>query len=279
VNIQPGQATSSPQQNYDKKIKKNRFQNFQRDVLFSPYFRGLRDGSRTEKLKGTSVTTITHIYPPSLAYSKKYDRFIVEKSTPRENHLVAYRTPAEWRDLTDWMKIYYYQCAASHEGTSYSFTLNLSPEIEAKARKQKSAAAWLLKRIKYELRKLLPSEDQMLAFVLEQKNAKERLHLHGVIVTADPVKVRAAMRLAAGEWERVRQHQAHTHASPDEGWAGYIMKDNALNKNGCFSSLRGFKGEPMACTRELGALAKDIYSRDRRVTLQLLKLEGFGVVH
>lgn len=279
MNIQPGQATSSPQQNYDKKIKKNRFQNFQRDVLFSPYFRGLRDGSLTEKLKGTSVTTITHIYPPSIAYSKRYDRFIAEKSTPRESHMVASRTPADWRDLTDWMKFYYYQCAAAHMGTGYAFTLNLSPKVEANARKQKSAAAWLLKRIKYQLGKHLPFEDQRLAFVLEQKKVKERLHLHGVIVTADPVKARAAMRLAAGEWERVRQHQAHTHASPDEGWASYIMKDNPLNRNGFFASLRGFSGEPLACTQSLGWLSKCMYGRDRRAVLELFAIGGIGVVH
>jgi hypothetical protein len=64
-------------------------------------------------------------------------------------------------------------------------------------------------------------------FVSEEDAITRRLHLHGElrIEAGEAALARKALRLAGGEWEDVRQYQAHTESDPDTGWAGYMSKE------------------------------------------------------
>jgi hypothetical protein len=63
-------------------------------------------------------------------------------------------------------------------------------------------------------------------FLVGEDSNDRRLHLHGVVAATEeeaPI-VRAALRRAAGEWSRTRQHQAHAQPLQDDGWATYLGK-------------------------------------------------------
>lgn len=258
----------------DKKGNGRRFANYQRDALFFPEFRAIREAAYAVAGEGTSVTTSiphsplspisTYTPPPT---SSRFIRFVGSKSNPKESHLVAARRPAMWRDLTPWMQAYYRHHAGYALGPVYGFSLNLDPQIEQKAREQSSAAVWLQKRIARELRRLVPGEAPTFWFVIEQISRYRHLHVHGEIVTNDDTLSRRALRLAGGEWERVRQHQAHTTVNPDDGWIGYSFKDLAYNSNGLFAAGRHFSGEPVASTLNLTRLASQLYDQDRMKVL------------
>ena len=200
-----------------------------------------------------------------------FEKFIASKTTARESQMIASRTPALWRDLTPWMQMLYRHFAAGQLGTLYNLTLNLDVRIEALARVQTSAAAWLQKRMARELRKALPGEQPTFFFVVEQVNGYRHMHLHGEIVTGNVEAARKALRLAAGEWTRARQHQAHTKLDPNPGWVSYAAKDNIYNGRNNLPIQRNFCGDAEASTHNLTRAAQDLYDADRQKVLQDLR--------
>jgi len=103
----------------------------------------------------------------------------------------------------------------------YSFCLNLSKDVEASARERKaSAKSYLYGRIVYRLRTVL-GRDASLWFALEETEGSERrLHLHGEIAceATELRKMRSALRLAGGEWERrAKAFQVRLETRPDAG--------------------------------------------------------------
>jgi hypothetical protein len=139
----------------------------------------------------------------------------------------SYRVPAQWRDTSDILRVHYLHLALAELGPVYSFSLNLHPDVEAKARVQKASLDWIHRRMARRLDQALGRKVEFFPVLEETPNRTRRLHLHGELqVSPEEVKAaRKALRLAGGEWEEVRQHQAHTDEMPDEGWAGYIAKD------------------------------------------------------
>ena len=139
------------------------------------------------------------------------------------NTIRSYRTPAEWRDLSDEFAVEWFHYGLQTLGSSAGFTLNLSPEIEAQIRFKGSG--WLFRRVRHYLQKALGRKPDFW-FGLELSKTG-RLHMHGELQVAldELVAVRKALRLAGGEWDKVRQHQAHTKPDASIVWANYGAKE------------------------------------------------------
>jgi len=180
----------------------------------------------------------------------------------------AYRSPAKWRDTSPELRVWYLHKALATLGTVYSFTLNLSPEIETDARKQSNPENWLHRRIARQLKRQFGREVPFLAVVEEDEG---RLHVHGefLIEKHESKRARKALRCAGGEWVQNRQHQAKTRHAPDLGWASYIVKD--FWKYGRFRPwLRDSRvfgkttitGSLFSATADVKRLAVELYEED-----------------
>lgn len=188
----------------------------------------------------------------------------------------SYRVPAEWRDTSDVLQVLYRHIALRTFGQVHSFSLNFAPDVEREARSQAAPIDWLHKRIARNLADQLGRAPQF-HLVLEEAE-QHRLHLHGEIqVSAEEAEAaRKALRLAGGEWEEVRQHQAHTDADPDQGWASYIAKDlwrigytrSFLPRYGSPRSRYAitFEGSPFSSTMLLKQKSAEIYNEHRALT-------------
>lgn len=225
----------------DRKVKPNRPKSVGRDAMFRPVFRALAALDQEHANGGTSVTWHTHDHP---LFRIIHLNASVASQTPLINETLddseeirtarfwrshsfntarTYRTPAEWRDLSDEFAVEWFHYGLQSLGPTTSFTLNLSPEIEAKARLKGSD--WLFRRVRYHLQNAFGRKPEFW-FALELTDT-QRLHVHGELQAAphELAAVRKALRLAGGEWDQVRQHQAHTKPDASIVWANYTVKD------------------------------------------------------
>lgn len=256
---------------FDKKGKTRRVKSTARDAHFYEDFRSLWLARHSAAAGGTSVTyppLHTHPIPPATPNLKQFDRFMRQ-----QRHDLAllpgptYRKPAPWRDLSLPMQALYFHFAAAQAGPVVAFSLRLDPAIEEKARAHASAECLLHDRMAAELRQMFGRRVEHW-FVLENRlvGLGAGLHLHGEVMlpAEDAERCRKAFRRAAGEWERVRQHQAHTKADPDPGWVSYVLKDAAWNRKGWrYSGIRKFEGNSFASTNAIRSAARRLYEQDR----------------
>jgi hypothetical protein len=187
----------------------------------------------------------------------------------------SYRVPAAWRDTSDVLQVLYRHIALRTFGPVHSFNLNLDPVVEKEAQSQTeiSTANWLHDRIARRLADQLGRTPQF-HLVMEEAE-RHRLHLHGEIQigTGETKNGRKALRLAGGEWDETRQHQAYTDVDPDQGWASYIGKDlwriaytrSFLARYGSPRSSYEitFAGSPFSSTMALKQKAAEIYNEHR----------------
>jgi hypothetical protein len=188
------------------------------------------------------------------------------------------RRPITWAKAPAILKLDWYQRALWSFGDVWTFTLRLRHDIEAEAKGRPDPANWLGRRIAYHLERALGRQIQFVA-VLEE-DVRYGLHIHGVLCIThnDRQIARKALRLAGGEWEKVRQHQAHIHPyAPDEGWASYCGKSlhmvspsvrEMLARHGSPKLLVSYSGNPLFVSRELGQRARELFDATR---LRLLK--------
>jgi hypothetical protein len=200
-------------------------------------------------------------------------------ASPATNH----RVPAEWRDTSDQLKVLYRHLALRTFGDVHSFTLNLRADIGLQARVQNNPVGWFHDRLVRYLEAELGRSPQF-HFIAEEAE-HHRLHFHGEIQCSseEAVAVRGAFRLAGGEWAAVRQHQAHTEANPDQGWASYISKDlwkvrftrDFLPRYGAPRSSYAvtFSGNAISTTRSLGREASDLYGKHRGLLMNARKAQ------
>jgi len=279
----PAELFGEDARNVVKKVNGKRSKNTWRDAYFFPALQAVRDSRAMGAAGRASVTT----YSPTASHTptpytcsatantipstlpSTYSRFLRRYGGDPSSWPRKHRTPAEWRDLSVMFKAIYWHHAAASLGTVHAFTLNLRPDVEVLIRKRPSAANEMLRRISRELAKTFPGHESAFWFALETTDHR-RLHLHGEIVTDDPELARKALRLAGGEWEETRQHQAHTRAEPDEGWVSYALTLFGLHRKHRLLASRGFNGNPFACTRNLTRLAETLYSADRAEVLLAL---------
>jgi hypothetical protein len=187
-----------------------------------------------------------------------------------------YRSPAPWRDTSDYLKVTFRHIAMKLLGSVYTLNLNLSPEVEAKALSQAYPIGWLHRRTSHHLREALgrPVEFHLVA----EQDDDGRLHLHGEFQIADTEATiaRGALRKAGGKWDAAASNkQAWTQAEPDAGWLNYITGDlwrigytrNFLPRYGSPRSGYAitFKGGPTSSTKLLNQKAAEIYEAHRQL--------------
>jgi hypothetical protein len=134
-------------------------------------------------------------------------------------------------------------------------------------------ANWLGRRIARRLEEALGRPVLFVASL--EEDDRRGLHIHGEIAINDNElkAARKALRLAGGEWKKVRQHQAHTHRyAPDEGWASYCGKGlhmvspfvrELLSRHGSSKLLVSYSGNPLFVSRELSQGAKALFEAAR----------------
>lgn len=187
----------------------------------------------------------------------------------------AHRFPAQWRDTSDLLRVLYFHLAMRELGPVHSFSLNLRPDIEARARLQDSPVSWIQKRV---VRHLEAALSRPLAVYVVLEEDRQRLHVHGEIqIGADEAApARKALRKAGGEWKQVRQHQAHTDADPDQGWPSYLGKQFYKYQPWArqfYERARGgarisIPGNLYASTKDLGRAARALYEKHRRLVIR-----------
>jgi hypothetical protein len=286
----------------DRLAKRNRPVSVLRDAAFLRNLEALLAARTSTSGAATSVSShtsalsaLTLSYPSLTNLVAPRDRPGDQAKSPRDAraawwHLLLakpahdYRVPATWRDTSDQLRILYRHLALREFGEVHSFTLNLKPAIEERARNQLNPAGWLLDRIVHHLKAVLRKLPEF-HFVLEEAEA-HRLHVHGEIQcnSAETAAVRKALRLAGGEWDVVRQHQAHTDTDPDQGWASYISKDlwkirftrEFLPKYGNPRSSHAitFSGNAISTTRLLGQQAAKRFEEHRDLVMRSRKSRG-----
>lgn len=303
-------AVAGAQPSVVKKVKPNRSKSAYRDAHFRPLFEALSDLEEMDGYGGTSVTVSTPSHPtypilhltrpspasqpstqspptPSIpktsapAFSPKHLTPDEEERTARfwrayDADLPGLRkhvTPADWRDLSDVAAVEWFHYAVRASGPSTGFTLNLSPAVEGQVRTSPESADWLSKRMARRLKDALGRKVEFW-FAFEE-NDHHRLHVHGElqIDASDKAAARKALRLAGGEWDTVRQHQAHTRDDPSVVWSNYTAKKSIFMRplKGRFETLdRPINGDWLFRTNSISAAAKKLYTERRKQVITLM---------
>lgn len=291
----------------DNKVKRTRTKSVYRDALFRPLFQAVAALNELRVSGGTSVTSVTPSHPmfPVLHITNDHKRpdpaYEPEGLTDAEEHrnarfwrdyavrlhgLRKHVVPAPWRDLSDPARLEWFHHALRSLGPVEAFTLDLSREVEIQAKNAPSTVGWLSRRIARRLKQALTRKVDCW-FTLEV-TAHHRLHLHGELqITPKEAKAaRKALRLAAGEWELVRQHQAHTRKGPSVVWANYSAKRwNFLRpwKHGWMARIsRPINGEWYFATKSIRPLANRMYFEQSQEVIKLmetLRCSGGNVTH
>ncbi|MHA6642306.1 hypothetical protein [Mesorhizobium sp. A623] len=295
----------------DKKVKPTRAKSAYRDAQFHPLFQALTALEELEASGETSVTyhTPSHPHTPTIHLTSTGKRrtpaskspapiFPAEVLTDAEElrtarfwraysvivpYLRKHSKPAQWRDLSDVASLEWFHYALRAGGPSMSFTLNLSPEVEALVRSQPNAAGWLSKRIARYLKDALGGA---VAFWFAFEVASNhRLHIHGELqINVNQARAaRRALRLAAGEWDAIRQHQAHTKIEPSVVWSNYCAKDHWRVRPYTHPRLanipRPIQGDWMFATNAVRKTASILYSIRRAEVLKLTNVLSKASYH
>ena len=295
---QPSAVQGNPEKNsalhpgqVDRIPKKTRRKSMLRDAAFLRALQALRSEKARAETEGTSVIEESPTLPTSPTSPMSSPSVSVLSSSKARQTPTwweslygepwGFSDPAEWRDLSDPGRAHYYGQASADVGPSLAFSLNLSPEIEAMARSMPSPLGWLAARLAYHLKALLGVPSEFMAAIEETDDVQHRLHVHGILCASpdEAETVRKALRKAGGEWPGVRQHQAHTSPSPDDGWASYCVKNVAKaspmrRSLPAYSWFRAsFTGDPLFATAGLKRRAKALYTADRSDMIEALKHE------
>jgi hypothetical protein len=273
-----------------KSVKQKRRVSLYRDAQFMRCLQGLNELKRMGLLTPTSVSRLSSLlYPLNdsiFARRSKQEPWWLNLNggEPHPKPARQYRSPAEWRDVSDTLHVHYLHLALTVLGPVHSFSLRLHASVEAQALSKPDALDWLSRRIARRLRAALGHPVECYC-VLEQDDRRE-LHVHGAFIITGPnstsvnrdrAKARKALRLAGGEWPKARQFQANVPPeAPDSGWPGYLAKDFAL-----FGPIvrpwltlvgskyaPGFGGDQISRTKVLAALAETIYNEHRELVMR-----------
>jgi hypothetical protein len=273
-----------------KSVKQNRRVSVYRDAEFMRCLQGLNELKRMGLLTATSVSRDSSLLYPlnDSIFARRSKRepwwLNLNGGEPHAKPARQYRSPADWRDVSDTLHVHYLHLALTVLGPVHSFSLRLDGPVEAQALSKPSALGWLSPRIARRLKAALGHLVECYC-VLEQDD-DGKLHVHGEFIITDPnsttvrrdrAKARKALRLAGGEWTKARQFQADVPAeAPDSGWPGYLSKQFAffgpivrpyLTSVGSIFAP-GFDGDQVSRTEILGALAEKIYNEHRELVMR-----------
>jgi len=198
--------------------------------------------------------------------------------------------PLTWNEAPLILKLEFYYWALRRFGRVYTFSLNLHPDLEAKAKAQPKPCDWLNRRISRWLEQVL-GRKVMLVIVCEEELVEtrphvviaedRRLHLHGMFIITDNelIPARKALRMAGVEQPKTRQYQAHTHPNePDAGWSSYIGKElwrtsPVLRKWLGRGYLTDYPDTPLYASAEVARVGRKLFGACR---WQLLKARTTG---
>ena len=173
----------------------------------------------------------------------------VPAEKPASDALRRNKAP-RWRDLTEAALVYAHTAAGYNFGRVSAFTLNLTADVEAKARTKPNPAAWLRDLIARRLEAALGRPVEVLASL--ELNGLGALHVHGIVagvVLGEEAAVKSALTLAGGDG--FRGPQVLLKPSPDSGWASYMAKD----------FIKAFKWKHRyAATRGLSSMAREVFA-------------------
>jgi hypothetical protein len=217
----------------DNPVKQNRSVSRYRDAKT---MRELRDLFKSRDFSGDDTSLVSYLQslftPPSKRFYKRdpstfkpwWDEWW-HPDLPKPAR--QYRKPAQWRDISDHLKVTLRHVALKTFGPVMAVTLNLSPEMEALARSQTYPLGWLHRRVSHHLNEALQRSVQF-HVVMEEAGNDHRLHLHMEIQAsfADRRRVREALRKIGGAWNADAPHrQFRTRLQPDIGRANYLVGD------------------------------------------------------
>lgn len=99
---------------------------------------------------------------------------------------------------------------------------------------------------------------------------------HGELQIAEheATLARKALRLAAGEWDDVRQHQAKTKIEPTLPWTGYCAKNAIFIRplSGRLGEIdRAINGDWLFATNNVRSTACRLYEQQRELAIELLE--------
>jgi hypothetical protein len=274
-----------------KSVKANRRVSVFRDAQFMRNLQALLALKLTGSLADTSVSRDSSLlYPLEDSIFARRSRqepwwLNLNGGQPHPKPARQFRTPAEWRDVSDTLHVHYLHLGLKVLGPVHGFSLRLDGPVEAQASAEPDALGWLSARITRRLQARLGRSVE--SYCVLECDARRQLHVHGEFnivrpdcrtVNRERAKARKALRLAGGEWPpECRKFQAQVKGrSPDAGWAGYLAKDfafrgpiirpwlTALGSN----YAPGFNGDQICRTKTLGAAAERIYNEHRELVMR-----------
>ena len=244
-----------------KKVGGSRRQSHRRDAIFLNNLRLLRAFGHKRLSGGTSVV---------LSVPGSIDGEVLPTRLPALDS--GSPSVAPWRDCTYPTRVVFIQRELEKRGPCYMFDLNLSYTVlQAATTSLRGFVDYVRRRISLHLMKAT-NEQPDFWFAIE-KTRKGQPHLHGAI-RANPDQlesVKAALRLAAGKWEKGRGYQLRMVAVfLGDGVADYAMKarNPGHPKHATVVPVGRF-----AVTQNLCAAARRTYEDERRL-IQSLRRKG-----
>lgn len=171
----------------DNQVKRTRPVSAFRDAAFMRDLEGLLSGALGVKPASTSVCIPPSSSPlaatlhPSITAIRKVGTHRRTRVLPWWHHPFSasparsYRVPAQWRDTSDILRVHYLHLALAEPGPVFSFSLNLHPDVEAKARSQDTSLDWLHRRIARRLNQALGRKVEFFMVLEETPNWTRRL--------------------------------------------------------------------------------------------------------
>jgi hypothetical protein len=134
----------------DKKVKSKHVKSMLRDARFMRDLQGLFESAGQPESLGTSVcnaSTPSPYSPHTPLTDSTHKRQRTRVRPWYRQHLAdplrRHRTPPQWRDASNYLKLEFYHLALAELGPAHAFTANLSPEIEAGAIATGKPLDWL----------------------------------------------------------------------------------------------------------------------------------------
>lgn len=147
---------------------------------------------------------------------------------PRDSALPRQRPLTCWKKLREEERALLIQIAIEESG-GLAFTLNLSPDIEARAtRSKRKPRDFIRDRISREMKRL-SCHDHALLITLEHSKGG-RLHVHGTILAPgqSPKDIKTALRRAGGKWAGPAGSKFQADVKPLQAahcWHRYVAKE------------------------------------------------------
>ena len=188
-------------------------------------------------------------------------------------------TPPKWKDTNTLLKAIYYQRSLEEIGTTYTLTLNISPDLTKKA--LDNGFKIVRKRIAQSLKRYFKRHVDF--WIMLETSVKDnnnnynfrigRPHIHGSIQihTSEEKLLKSALRSINGVTSTVfKQHEARIKqidkvSGGGDGWARYVTKHYG------YTRLFMPDGNIITRTQKTAKYAQRLYEKDRQAIIKSAK--------